>query len=385
MAIKEILDNKADWLKSGGPVSPYVVSSRVRFARNIRGAAFPGWAGKQGRVETLKRILPAVSGLPEMHDAHVLPCAELDPIEKQVLVERHLVSREHSAKSAGSAAVINRRQTLSVMINEEDHLRMQALRSGLQLKSAYRALDKLDSELEEKLDFAFSSDLGYLTACPSNVGTGMRASAMLHLPGLSLSEQITQVVQSVNRIGLAVRGLYGEGSESIGNLFQISNQTTLGESEEEIIERIHRVILQIVEHEKNARQVLMRRQMRMLMDHVGRAFGLLRYSWSIGTKEACSLLSLTKLGADLGFFPEDTANLMDELFILIQPAHLQRLHGQKLDEGARDTARADLLRQAFTAVPEPAVMSSEGTPRAGDTVSGSELPEIGPADGELPL
>ena len=195
-----------------------------------------------------------------MSDAHSVLSQDLTALEKQVLVERHLISREHAAKGVGSAVIMNRKQTLSIMINEEDHLRMQSIRSGLQLKQTFKLIDKVDSELEQKLDFAFHPQLGYLTACPTNVGTGMRASAMVHLPALVVSEQINQVIQAVNKIGLAVRGLYGEGTEALGNLFQVSNQTTLGEKEDEIISRLNKVIEQIIEHEQNARQTLLQKQ-----------------------------------------------------------------------------------------------------------------------------
>ena len=247
-----------------------------------------------------------------------------------MLVERHLISREHAAKSVGSAVVMNRRQTLSIMINEEDHLRMQAIRSGLQLKSAFKLVDKVDSALEAKLDFAFDPRLGYLTACPTNVGTGMRASAMLHLPGLVLSEKINQVIQAVNKIGLAVRGLYGEGTEAMGNLFQISNQTTLGEKEDEIINRLSKVIETIIEKEHDARQMLIQKKSNTLLDQIGRAYGVLTFAHAMTSKEALNLLSFIKLGVDLGAFPEDRRLPIDELFIDTQPAHLQKSSQQKL-------------------------------------------------------
>src|SRR3954466_12077445 len=253
MAIHNILTSPGEWLRGEGPHHQIVVSSRVRLARNLRSFAYPGWAKKAERQQILDTIKPRVEELPEMADAHSVFSHDLSALEKQVLVERHLISREHAAKGVGSAVVMNRKQTLSIMINEEDHLRMQAIRSGLQLKQTFKLIDKVDSELEQKLDFAFHQQLGYLTACPTNVGTGMRASAMVHLPALVLSEQINQVIQAVNKIGLAVRGLYGEGTEAMGNLFQVSNQNTLGEKEEEILGRLIKVIDTIIEHERNAR------------------------------------------------------------------------------------------------------------------------------------
>jgi protein arginine kinase len=232
---------------------------------------------------------------------------------------------------------------------------MQSIRSGLQLKAAFRAVNKVDTELEAFLDFAFDSELGYLTACPSNVGTGMRVSAMLHVPALVVSEQIGQVIQAVNKIGLAVRGLYGEGTEALGNLFQISNQTTLGEKEEVIVDRLQKVILQVIEHEQNARQTLLQRRSNALLDSIGRSYGALKYAYSIGSKEALNLLSLAKLGCDLGFYPETQRQAVDELFMETQPAHLQKGSQRKLAADERDALRATIIREKLGSCPEPDV------------------------------
>jgi protein arginine kinase len=259
MKLSSMTGTAGEWLRGEGPHHQIVISSRVRLARNLRNRPFPGWAKKAERGLILELIRPRVEDLLEMQDSFSESLQDLSALDRQVLVERHLISREHAAKGAGSAVVVNRRQTLSIMINEEDHLRMQSIRSGLQLKQAFKLVDKIDSALESKLEFAFDPRLGYLTACPTNVGTGMRASAMLHLPGLVLSELINQVIQAVSKIGLAVRGLYGEGTEAMGNLFQISNQTTLGEKEEEIINRLSKVIETIIEKEHDARLVLLQK------------------------------------------------------------------------------------------------------------------------------
>ena len=249
-----LIANPGEWLRADGPHHDIVISSRVRLARNLRDLPFPGWAKKADRIAILEQLKPQVEALPEMDDAFTEYLQDLSALEKQVLVERHLISREHAARGVGSAVVMNRQQTVSIMINEEDHLRMQAIRCGFQLKNAYKLINKVDSALEDSLDFAYNDALGYLTACPTNVGTGMRASAMLHLPALVLDENINQVIQAVNKIGLAVRGLYGEGTEAMGNLFQVSNQTTLGEKEEDIINRLGKVIEQVIEHEQTARE-----------------------------------------------------------------------------------------------------------------------------------
>lgn len=353
MSIHNILTHPGEWLRGEGPHHQIVVSSRVRLARNLRGFSFPGWAKKSERLQILDAVKPQVESLAEMSDSFSVYSQDLSALEKQVLVERHLISREHAAKGVGSAVVMNRRQTLSIMINEEDHLRMQAIRAGLQLKNVFKMIDKADSALEERLDFAFHSQLGYLTACPTNVGTGMRASAMVHLPALVLSEQINQVIQAVNKIGLAVRGLYGEGTEALGNLFQVSNQTTLGEKEEEILARLHKVIEQIIEHEQNARQMLLQKKPNTLLDHVGRAYGILRHAYSMNSKEALNLLSFMKLGIDLSFFPESCLQPVDELFIETQPAHLQKGTAQKLAADERDSLRAEIIRAKLGAFPRP--------------------------------
>src|SRR5271169_2423776 len=351
--IHTFLCSPAESTRRHGPHDRIVMSSRVRLARNIRDAAFPGWAKKPERVKVLETIQPAVSSMAEMADSFSEAMDNLTALDKQILVERHLISREHAAKSSGSGLVLNREETFCVMINEEDHLRMQALRPGLQLKQAWNAIDHLDSELEKKLDFAFNDDLGYLTACPTNLGTGIRVSAMLHLPGLVLAEQINPIIQSVNKLGLAVRGLYGEGTEALGNVFQVSNQMTLGESEMTIVERLDKVLLQIIEHEENARQTLLEKKTKVVFNHIGRAYGVLANAHSISSKETMNLLSLMRLGVDLGLFPGVDRSLVDELFIITQPAHLQKQHSEKLSAEERDLLRADMVRERLKPVSRP--------------------------------
>ena len=362
MPIKNILNKSSDWLRGDGPHHHIVVTSRIRLARNLAGVAFPGRAKTAERVEILDKIRPKVEALPEMVDACSLACQDLSPVDKLLLVERHLISREHAAKKAGAAVVMNKRQNLSIMINEEDHLRMQSIRSGLQLRAAFKAINKVDTELEKQLDYAFDSELGYLTACPTNVGTGMRASAMVHVPGLVLSEQINQIVQAVNKIGLAVRGLYGEGTEALGNLFQVSNQTTLGEKEEEIIDRLQKVILEIINHEENARQVLLHNKPNTLLDHVGRSYGILRHAYYMNSKEALNHLSFAKLACDLGIYPDSKRHALDELFIETQPAHLQQGSPQRLSTEERDVLRAEIIRIKLASLPPPDFGGVPGLP-----------------------
>jgi protein arginine kinase len=330
-----------------------VLTSRIRLARNLRHHPFPGWAKRDQRAAALDLMRPAVDALPAMKGAFSHELGDLTSVQKQVLVERHLISREHAARGDGSAAVIERRQTLSLMLNEEDHLRMQAIRPGLQLTAAFNALSELDTALEESLEFAFDPTLGYLTTCPTNLGTGLRASAMLHLPALVLSDQIGQVLQAVNKIGLAVRGLYGEGTESLGNLYQISNQSTLGESEETIIRRLERVISQVSNHEQNAREKLFEDDPEMVSDKIGRAYGVLRYAHVINSKEALNHLSLLRLGGTLGFFSPETVTLCDTLLMDIQPAHLQLHSGRKLSPEERDSIRAEIVRARLQFLESP--------------------------------
>ena len=353
MRFTTLIKHPADWMTGGQGEHGAVLTSRIRLARNLRRHPFPGWAKRDQRAAALDLMRPAVESLPAMKGAFSHELGDLTSVQKQVLVERHLISREHAARGDGSAAVIERRQTFSLMLNEEDHLRMQAIRPGLQLTAAFNALSELDTELEESLEFAFDPTLGYLTTCPTNIGTGLRASAMLHLPGLVLSDQIGQVLQAVNKIGLAVRGLYGEGTESLGNLYQISNQSTLGESEETIIRRLERVISQVSNHEQNAREKLLEDDPEMVSDKIGRAYGVLRYAHIIDSKEALNHLSLLRLGGTLGFFPPETVMLCDTLLMDIQPAHLQLHSGRKLSPEERDAIRAEIVRSHLQSLESP--------------------------------
>jgi protein arginine kinase len=353
MKIAAILATPGEWLSTQNGHHPVVISSRVRLARNLAKLPFPGWAKKTERIRILDEIRPEVDGLDQMQGGFSEQLNELSALEKQVLVERHLVSREHAAKGMGSAVVIDQAQRVSIMINEEDHLRMQSMSFGLNLQKTFESVDEVDTALEAHLDFAFDPTLGYLTACPTNVGTGMRASAMVHLPGLALSEQINQVVNSINKIGLAVRGLYGEGTEAMGNLFQVSNQTTLGEKEGQIIERLNKVIETLIQRENQARENLLQTKSTMLADQVGRAYGILTHAHSVSSKEALNLLSVMRLGIDLGFFPEDALVVINSLLMETQPAHLQHLSQQKLSAEERDHLRAEIVRKKLKNFPKP--------------------------------
>jgi protein arginine kinase len=367
MKIGLILASPGEWATPMPDQHPIVMSSRVRLARNLARTPFPGWAKKSERMRILDEIKPEVESLPSMSNAFSTPLNELSAMEKQVLVERHLISREHAAKGMGSAVIINAAQTISTMINEEDHLRMQSITSGLELEKTFQAIDKVDSELEERLDYAFDPRFGYLTACPTNVGTGIRASVMVHLPGLVLGDQINQVVNSVNKIGLAVRGLYGEGTEAMGNLFQVSNQTTLGEKEAQIIERLSKVVETLVQREAQARANLLDNKRTVFLDQIGRAYGVLTNAYTISSKEALNLLSIIRLGVDLEFFPQEGRLLINQLLMETQPAHLQLSSKQKLAAEERDNLRADLIRQKLKNFPKPPNTKPSGSPPGGPT------------------
>jgi len=367
MKLLEFLSPPTQAAQRGGPADRIVMSSRVRLARNLAGFAFPGWAKKAERLRVCQLLRDAVERQPQMREGFAAALDDLSALDKQILVERHLISREHAAKGAGSAIVLSRDERLCVMINEEDHLRMQALLPGCQLKEAWQAIDELDTGLEQDLDYAFSHTLGYLTACPTNVGTGIRVSAMLHLPGVVLAEQINAIIQSVNRLGLAVRGLYGEGTEALGNIFQVSNQMTLGETEAAIVERLEKVLAQIIEHEENARELLLEKKPKVVYNHIGRAYGILANAHSISSKETMNLLSLLRLGVDLELFPGVERALVDELFLITQPAHLQKMHAGKLSAEERDVLRADLLRERLKHVSRPVTRPTDHQPPATDS------------------
>ena len=355
MRFATLLKHPADWMAVEEGAPSVVLTSRVRLARNLADAPFPGWARKKERQAVRESLQAKLEALPEMKDGFSHELSDLDPLQKQVLVERHLISREQAARNEGSASVVNRKQTLSLMVNEEDHLRIQAIRPALQLREAYDLALRIDQRLEREVDFALDSRLGYLTACPTNLGTGMRASAMLHLPALVLSDQIGPVLKGIGKLGLAVRGLYGEGTESLGNLYQISNQSTLGESEEEILERLGRVIGDVARYEEQARQKLSVEDEVMVLDRIGRATGTLSYAHIISSKEALNHLSMLRLGADLGILPASLKGTCDRLFMETQPAHLQWAAGRKLGTDARDVLRASMIRDHLHSALPPAI------------------------------
>lgn len=344
-SIDDLLKQPGAWLQVGSD-NEVIVSSRVRLARNVANRPFPGWAPDVMSVQLwqeMSALLPAVVDDPA---PMVLEMSTLSRVDRGVLVERHLISRDLSAaKAPGSGLVLKRDESIAIMVNEEDHLRLQAISPGLMLRDLWGRIDLIDTAIERRVRYAYSPRLGYLTACPTNVGTGMRASVMLHLPGLVLMNEVNSIIKGVNKIGLAVRGLWGEGTDASGNMFQISNQTTLGEREENIIGRLEQIVLEIAEHEKNARARLLQQRENNLRDHIGRALGILTHAFLLNSRETLDLLSALRLGIDMGLVVNWKKNVLDELFLLIQPGHLQKLGGRHIGSEKRDLARAQLVRE----------------------------------------
>ncbi len=344
MKLEDLLNHSSEWLKGTGPSSEIVISSRIRLARNLDKVPFPHWANKKQGEDILQVVDAAVAKIDYLKNTTNFKLADLDTIDKQFLVERHLMSHEHAQKSNHKAVVIDSEEIISLMVNEEDHLRIQVMQSGFNLYEAWNIINRIDDCLASELSFAFLAEWGYLTACPTNTGTGMRGSVMLHLPALVMTHQINRVLTAIAKLSFTTRGLYGEGTQAIGNFFQISNQVSLGHSEEEIIENINSLIRQIVEQENQAREALLAREKAGLEDKVNRSLGILKSAHIITSQETVELLSLVRLGCDLGMIKDIDRRAINELFIITQPAHLQKIENKKLNPQERDVKRAQTIR-----------------------------------------
>lgn len=356
MDLQPFLKQSGEWLRGDGPDGDVVISSRVRLARNLHRFPFLTVAPRDVRLQ----IESFIRGRFEEHLAsrgiqyHSL--ARVPALDRTLLFERHLISREHSLSpdgpgaDAGRGLALSGDESISIMVNEEDHLRLQALHSGLQLERTWEAIDRIDSILEQHLNYAFHSRFGYLTACPTNVGTGLRLSVMVHVPASVLSKQMEKVLHSLSRVNYTVRGLFGEGTSPIGDLYQISNQITLGRSEKDIISEMRKVIPEVLKFERLWRSRLLNDQPRKVEDKVWRAFGLLKHARSITSEETIELLSHLRLGVNLGLIKGVTTSLLNELFIFTQPSHLQKIEGKLLESDDRDVVRADYLRKRLDGV-----------------------------------
>lgn len=354
-----IPDGGLAWLDASGPLAHVVLSTRIRLARNLAGVPFTVRAREAER----RHVLDAVDGAWQRSAAGKggarFLLDQLEPGDRQLLHERHLISKELAGAvvergSGGSGAAVFLAGSVGAMVNEEDHLRLQSIQSGFALSQAYAALERLDAELGALLPFAFHHEFGYLTACPTNAGTGLRASVLIHLPGLVLTKEISKVLQGLTQVGLTFRGLYGEGSEVVGNFFQLSNQTTLGKSEDELLDHLGKIVRQVVAYEEQARQVLLRDAPTIIEDKVWRAYGLLRYARSCSFDEAMNLLSGVRLGVGLKLIPGLSVYTLNKLLIFTQPAHLAALAARASNDPEVRAARAAYVRRLLDEEAAPA-------------------------------
>lgn len=347
--MRELYTKTVEWLRGTGSESDIVISTRIRLARNLANFPFLHRAteGQRKEVERLLREKLKESILTK--DLHYVRLSEMSSVDRLFLMERRLISREHAGGDGERGVAFGRSETISVMVNEEDHLRMQVIRSGFELRDAWRIIDEIDNALEERLHYAFSPRFGYLTACPTNVGTGMRASVMMHLPALGLTHHLEKVFSAVGKLGLIVRGIYGEGTQALGDLFQISNQFTLGKSEVEILEVMESVVPRIAGYERMARKALITENKEQLEDRVWRSYGMLKVARMLSSEETMHLLSQVRMGVNLGLIKDISMETLNELFILTLPAHLQKMEGKDLEANERNVIRASYVRKRLGA------------------------------------
>lgn len=348
MSLKRFINQAiSPWMNQEGPDDDIVLSSRIRLARNLKDYSFPIVASSEELEIIVDRFEDGFANQTYDHigKLELLKMADLQSIEKRVLVEKHLISPNLSEDTNTGAVILSENEEISIMINEEDHIRIQCLFPGFQLTEALYMANSIDDWIEEKVDYAFDEKRGYLTSCPTNVGTGMRASVMMHLPALVMTHQMNRIIPAINQLGLVVRGIYGEGSEAQGNIFQISNQITLGKSEQDIVEDLKSVVVQLISQERNARDSILKSSKIQLEDKVCRSYGTLKYSRIIESKEASQCLSDVRLGIDLGIIEDISRSILNELMILTQPGFLQQYAGRGLDPQERDIRRAALIRE----------------------------------------
>jgi len=345
MTINDLLRQDSEWLKGTGPNADIVMSSRTRLARNIEKTPFSNRADPKQLENVLARVKEAALSIDFLKNSTFFRLKDLNEIDRLFLVERHLMSPEHARDVEFKGLIVDSKEVVSIMVNEEDHLRVQILQSGLNLKECWRIGSEIDTEFSKRLPYAYSAKWGYLTACPTNSGTGLRGSVMLHLPALVFIGQINKVLQAIAKLGLNVRGFYGEGTEATGNIFQVSNQASMGMTEEDLIDSINKIINQSIYREETTRKSLALKNREALADRVSRAYGTLKSAHIISSNETITLLSAIRLGVDLGVIKNLDRRMVNELFILTQPAHLQKLEGKALNANERDIKRADLIRE----------------------------------------
>lgn len=333
------------WLLGSGPDNDIVISSRVRLVRNIKNSVFPHRASASEKSDIIQRVFESCGKVKLLKGSVSLELDKISPLQRELLVERHLISRE-LVKNVPSAVVFDRDEIISIMINEEDHVRLQCLQNGVNIMEAYRVISKIDDELSRSLEFGFHPEFGYLSACPTNTGTGLRASVLIHIPAFVISERIGTVLNKLGQLGLAIRGFFGEGSSALGNFFQVSNQKTLGKSEEEIIQGVEARARSLAVQEREIREELLRESRWKLEDSVYRSYGILKNARLISAKEAMQHISLVRMGVDMGLIDTITKNRLNELLILIQRSHLMGISNIS-DNNAlkRDNARAKIIRE----------------------------------------
>jgi len=341
----KMAQHPASWLTAPGQQTSVVLSSRVRLARNIRGLRYPNSADSETMRKVVNYVGTAIERSAVLDSAGFIKSAELNPLARDFLVERHLISPTFLEDESNKALYVDEDERTSIMINEEDHLRMQSMFPGLHLYRAFKRANQLDDELCGSLEIDYDPDFGYLTACPTNVGTGMRASVLIHLPGLVLTGEIDEVIARISKLGLVVRGFYGEGSDVLGNLFQISNQTTLGASENEILKSIESITESIITEEDEARERLLSEAEHQIDDKVWRAYGILKYARSLTSEEVMNMLSAVRFGVALGRVSFVDLDQINEILLLSQPAHLQMYFGEEMDQSRRDVVRAKMVRE----------------------------------------
>jgi len=333
------------WLNEKGLEDDVVISSRIRIARNIEDVRFPQAARKEESEKVTKDILEAVKNSNKNDNYKFFEIGRLSSLDKNVFIEKHLISPNLIQKPDMSSFLLRDDEKVTIMINEEDHLRLQILLPGLNLEEGWKLCSSIDDGLEEYLDYAFDEKFGYLTSCPTNTGTGLRASVMLHLPSLVLTGYANNIFQAVSQIGLTVRGLYGEGTKALGNIFQISNQTTLGETEEEIIQKLKNVVIQIINKEREIRENLLETRSVEIEDKVLRSLGILKYSRIISSEESMKLFSDVKMGINMGIIKNIESKDIINLMMLTQPASLQEYFKEDLNVKKRDIKRSELIRE----------------------------------------
>ena len=333
------------WVGKANNTKDVVISSRIRLARNFKGISFPNYADEKQLASVNQEVLRALQVKTDIGPISPIQIEEISPAERMVLVEKHLCSPQFIEQPHLRMLVVNQEQTISIMVNEEDHLRIQAISPGFTLEEALALANQVDDYLEQSLEYCFDEGYGYLTTCPTNVGTGIRASVMLHLPALAFVDQLKRVLTALTHIGINIRGFYGEGTESLGDIYQISNQVTLGQSEEDLTNNLKSVCRQVIEQERSVREVLLKESKLQMEDRLCRSYGLLTNARIISSQEALKLLSDVKLGAELGILPSVNGQAVTELMFLTRATLIQKLIGKEVSPEERDIYRAKIIRE----------------------------------------